>query len=434
MTDKLFVLIGSADDATTSRLQAREVRYRQKNLNSGMKNWGQIVEDVAESRGTIVRLNRHNFEQFAGPELSGHSLIPYDSHHQLTSAFVAAVARVPHLVLVHEHILAGATWTSEQSPSWTYSAGDVDERLSEAARNAVLSAFENAGVTLTPYRRNAEAAELASAFIDDNESELLLRIYLPSALPHSDQASRLISLFREWLTNVRHMGVRLSSHKTSRGEVIEFFAGDGTSVGDFDRELVAFQNYVDAIATPDAATALLRGFGVDERSAADFVDRHRMLLRRIQIDMNHEQERRELAHRQSAESELVELVAVDAPLDVLRSLVRQVLPMHAGPEIESRGAAPVVINSQAFHAVYGDVQQTVGIGGLPAEVARVFHEMPDGDRQIAHLAELADADLPRSRRTQAAAGVRAFLLRAKDRLETEAFRVAFAWINSQLDL
>lgn len=433
MTDKLFVLIGSADDATTSRLQARGVRYREKNLNSGMNNWRKIVEDVAASRGTIVRLNRHNFEQFAGPALSGHPLPPYDSHHELTPAIAAAIARVPHLVLVHEQILAGSSWSSEPSGSRTYSAGD-DETLSASARSAVISVFEDAGITLTPYRRNAEASELASAFIDDHESDLLLRIYLPELLPHSDQTSRLINVFREWLTNVRHLGVRLSSHRTAHGEVIEFFAGDGTSAADFDRELDAFQHYVGVIPDAPAATVLLQGFGIDVQTASEFVDRHQLLLRRIQIDMGHERERRELMHRHSAEAELVELLPPDAPIDALRSLVRQTLGVPSGALSETRAASPVVVNNQTIHAVYGNAQQNVASMSPPLDVAQVFLDAPDGAGQLTRLAELADPDLPRSRRQQAAAGLKAFLLRAKDRVEQEAFRVAFAWINSQIEM
>lgn len=430
----MFVLIGSADDATTSRLQARGVRYLQKNLNSGIKNWMKVIDGLHESRGTIVRLNRHNFEQLAGPTLSGRRSVTYDEHYELTPALMAAIASVPHLVLVHEQILAGSSWSTEAPTSWMYAGTEHEETLSDAARNAVFAACETAGITLTPYRRNAEAAELSATFIEDAESQLLLRIYLPGTLPHSDQASRLINVFREWLTNVRHLGVRLSSHKTPHGEVIEFFAGDGTSPEEFDRELVAFQNYVGIIPDPEAATALLRGFGIDQRTASEFVDRHRLLLRRIQVDMDHERERLELAHRHSAESELVDLVSDNSSLDTVRSLVREILPATSGQARDSRAPTPVFINNQTFHAVYGNVNQLLGSAGPPADVAQVFADMPGGHAQLARLAELADADLPTSRRQQAAAGLKAFLFRAKDRVEQEAFRIAFAWVNSQIDM
>lgn len=438
--DKLFVLIGSADDATTTRLQARGVRYLQKNLNSGVTNWLKVIEGVRESRGTIVRLNRRNFEQLAGPALSarrivGPRAITYEKHHELTPTLVAAIASVPHLVLVHEHILAGSSWEAEApAPSWTYAGLQHEETLSDAARSAVLAAFDEVGVTVVPYRKNAEAAELASAFIDDNESELLLRIYLPSTLPYSDQASRLIGVFREWLTNVRRLGVRLASHKTAQGEVIEFFAGEGTSAADFDRELVTFQDYVGAIPDAGVATALLQGFGIDARTADEFVARHRLLLRRIQLDLDHERERRELTHRHTAETELVELLPPEVTPGTLRSLVHGVLPTASARDLKAGPEPPVVVNHQTFHAVYGNVQQTFGHAGPPADVARAFLEAPDGESQLARLAELSDADLPRSRRQQAAAGLKAFLFRAKDRVEQEAFRVAFAWVNSQIDL
>lgn len=96
---------------------------------------------------------------------------------------------------------------------------------------------------------------------------------------------------------MRHIGVWLSTHKTAQGEVLEFFASDGTGSDDFERELTAFRNYVGVIPDAEAATALLRGFGIDASTADEFVARHQLLLRRIQVDMEHERERRELAQR-----------------------------------------------------------------------------------------------------------------------------------------
>lgn len=111
---------------------------------------------------------------------------------------------------------------------------------------------------------------------------------------------------------------------------------------------------------------------------------------------------------------------------------------HRHPDrSEGRTPARVFINNQTFHAVYGNVQQTLGNSGPPADVAQVFQDMPDGSisaHQLARLTALSDTDLPRSRRQQAAAGLKAFLLRAKDRIEAEAFRLGFAWVNNQIEM
>ncbi|GGD88117.1 hypothetical protein [Microbacterium murale] len=432
---KQFVLVGAAEDATTSRLQARGIRYVHKNLNSGPANWRAIVDAVAESDGVIFKFNRHNFEQLSGNTGNATTDSLYAPHAQVAPDLLRAIAGVPHLVLVHQDILGGSDWVTETPAAWVHSGEEYEETLSDAARQSVLGMLDSAGVQVTAYRRNAEATELASAFLDDTETHLLLRIYLPSTAPHSDEGSRLLDVFREWLVNVRHMGVRLSTHRTQHGEVIEFFASDSTSHADFQKELAKFQDYVDLVSSPEAATAMLQGLGVGENDASEFVLRHGMLLKRIRIDITHERERRELSLRQSAESELIELARADASTDSIRALVVEILPgpSTAGPR--DGGATSVYINNQTFHAVYGNVQQTLGDVPAPTIVAQALSDLPDGGispRQMGTIAELSDDDLPLTRRQQAAARLKTFLLRSKDRLETEAFRIAFAWVEQQL--
>lgn len=438
--DGYFVLIGAAIDPTTTRLQARSIRYFSKNLNSKVGNWEAIVKLLeGEAAAVIVKLNRHNFEQMAGESGSELHKRLYAEHSRFAPRLVQAIANVPHLVLVHEDIITGSTWRTEAPEDW-YEAGlEYEETLADSVRVRVLSLFDEHGAQMTVYRRNAEAAELAASFIDDAENNLLLRLYLPADRLFSEEASRLLDVFRDWLVTARGRNVRRAGYRTERGEVIEFFADSTVSREDLEMELSSFRRFVDLLTDPGAARTLLEGLGLSPEAAGSFVQRHGRTLRRIQTDMRHEQEQQLLTLRQAAESELDDEVSLDIAPTAVRDVLAQLLGGQAPltpDQIGPRSGGHVVINQQVFHSVQGSVTQFIGSDVSEELIALIAAQdgSPFGSQLITAVHELGDAGIPRSRRTAAAAALRSFLLRARDRMEAEAFKMLFAWVERQSGL
>lgn len=402
--EPFFLLIGSVGAATTSRLQARHIRYVSKVLNSGSKNWETIVALLQDPmlRGAIVRLNRHNYEQLTGVTREHYVDHLYSGQARVAPELLRHLAAVPHLVLVHEHIVAGEAWEGDlQSPK--YEDGEYFEVLSEETRSAANSLFDGAGIQLTVYVRNVEADEIAEAFIDDVGNNLLFRMYVPAGSQYANEVSRLLEVFREWLT-ARGRRVRKEGYKTPRGEVIEFFAESSQSTDVLSRELAEFSHFVDLSNDPAAARAELMRLGVGEQPARDFVARSGKELKRILRDVRHEQERQLLELRRSMEDDVADEVAADIDEARVQLVVSQLVP---APGQSSFAPAPgrahsTVINQQFFGAVNSVTNNpTASPGdGEFAAVLTLIETLAQGNPKLVQAAnELADRtpNAPRGR-------------------------------------
>lgn len=429
--DRYVVLIGADSEAVVSRLRARRLRYAIKRLNSRPENW-ETTARLVEGQGAvavIVKLNRHNLEQMTaiGTEYA-HEL--YAAHADVAPRLLRAVASIPHLVLLHEDIGQGDDWVSETPTGWMYAGDEYEETLSAETRKAAFHLFESCAIAPTFYRRNAEADELAALFFEDVESNLLLRLYIPADRLYAEETSRILDLFRDWLVTAQHLRVRRSGYRTSRGEVVEFYSDGELTRQALQDQVSGFRRFVDLLSDPDAATDALVETGIERARARAFVDRNARSLRRLQTDMRHENERRVLALRQSAEAELLEEVDLRVPLDSVGHVVDRLFGVDSDGPVFGQTTKPLTINHQTIN-VSGSMYQVNGNTATAADLVELIGTLNADSELVTMAHELEDPETPHGRRAAAVAGLKSFLLRSRDRIETEGFRLLFRWIESQ---
>ncbi|MFP7834668.1 hypothetical protein [Marisediminicola sp. LYQ134] len=429
---RYVVLIGADSDATISRLRARRVRYVIKRLNSRPSNWESAAR-LIEADGAlavIVKLNRHNLEQMTA--VGGWtSRELYAAHSDVAPRLLRAIASIPHLVMLHEDIGQGADWASETPAGWMYAGDEYEETLAPETQRAAFRLFESCETVPTFYRRNAEADELAALFVEDVESNLLLRLYIPADRLYADEASRLLDMFRDWLVTAQRLQIRRSGYRTSRGEVVEFYSESELTREGMQARVGDFRQFIDLLSEPEAAAVALEAVGVERDRARTFVDKNARALRRMQTDMRHEHERRTLALRQSAEADLLEEVGLKVPLESVGFLVERLF--GNSPNTIARGQGdelkPVSIHHQVVH-VAGSMYQFTG-DTAAADLVKAIEELKADNGLVTMVHELGDSETPGDRRAAAAAGLRSFLLRSRDRIEAEAFKVLSRWVESQ---
>src|SRR5207244_6782473 len=177
-------------------------------------------------------------------------------------ANLETVALIPHLLLVHENVL---TESHQDAPDPSREPGDYDylwEELFSPAepdvRSKVRALFERLELNIMPYQTNVQLSVLAHAFVEDNERNLLFRVYIPSGRIWAREAQRLMELFRDWLTRVQGKRVRHDGYKTSQGEVYEFYGEESPVALNLAGEFEAFSQFLDAcLEDPSAAYRLL---------------------------------------------------------------------------------------------------------------------------------------------------------------------------------
>ena len=152
------------------------------------------------------------------------------------------------------------------------------------------------------------------------ETNLFLRIYIPSQRLYAEKSSKLLSLFREWLIAVRRYEVRESGYSTASGKVHEFFVQSVPGPPDLGEEQGGFSDFL-TLCSKDRKSAadLLRKVGLDRASSSEIVEKFGREVRRLKIELRHEWERRTLAIRYELEEELM-----DGGVELLVSQIEQI--------------------------------------------------------------------------------------------------------------
>jgi hypothetical protein len=262
----------------------------------------------------------------------------------------------------------------------------------------------------------------------DDQADLFLRVYIPSERLYAAEAEKLLSLFRDWFMAVRGPGIRQSGHSTASGQMYEFFIDASMAKMDLRDEFNSFSSFLTLCsADPSAAADMLVPMGLKRDISADFVARFNREVRRLQIDLTHERERRILAIRHNLEEELVdhgvELRAI--PSAQINALIETLVPgpsasdslmLLTGPQSASRRPPVAVnINQQFINAIESTIIQnvrgTVHLGPKAREILALIDRFGGQETPLLEAAvhELEDMDARPADRSAARRLLKKFL-------------------------
>lgn len=307
---KFFLFIGTAySDAAASKLKATGIPYRWKRFESRPENWSSIASIIRnpDLAGVIGKLTGHVYR-----------LILQPTYRNGVREVLEALRNASHVIFIHEAVFSGESeeqsrdllqWIDPDDPDiasiareYMYPTPSIDERETV---NAILEEYQ---INIMIYKTNAELSVLSANFIDDNERNLLFRLYVPAGRLYAAEADKLISLFRDWLSRTGRRTVRQDGYCTPAGQVYEFFGVEGTTPGELSSEFSEFSAFLAlCIDDPNAAVEKLSHVGVSGRASMDIVTRYGKEGRRLQIDLKHEKESRLMGIRHRLESELVDI-------------------------------------------------------------------------------------------------------------------------------
>jgi hypothetical protein len=453
-----FLFIGSTlSETSTSQLKTSGIQYRQKMLESGEQNWQKIIDLLSSPDliGALVKFSNYNLRALAS-----------DRFRDLAGGLIGAIGGVRHIVFMHETTLEAedrirrgviddSALEGEPDNPATINNPDLEEAfwprdddenesyyeeyrffIAERRRqhfeapnrevfDFVRPLLESNSIVVLPYRTNAELSVMARNFINEIESHLLFRIYIPSGRLWSNEADKLLSLFRDWLGRVRNQRVRQDGYSTAQGQVYEFYAESASEIVALGEEFEQFSNFMKLCSTePTAAMELLKAQHVDRFVIADIVERYGKEARRLKIDLRHDLESKTLSIRHRLESELVDANVPDA---VLNSIVESIVPRIdglddivaaaiGGSRISSLPASVTVnVNPQIIGSVQGIVAQhfngTAKFGAEAQEILRLIDQYGNNQREelTSALHELEDEDARPQERITARQRLKAFL-------------------------
>ena len=437
-------------ESVTSKINTAGSEYRLKSLASGPENWLRIAEVVQDPdlTGAIVKLTAADFKRIADRNYA-----------DVADTLFRELAKRHYLLLVHEEVVTPrdleieAAESDDEDEDRYMDLGDWsedewnDERareyfgvLPKDLRDAVQNRSAAHGLTLTTYKRNAEASIFATAFVEDTLNNLLFRIYVPAGRLYEDELGRVLEMFHDWLNSVKGQTVRQSGYRTPSGRVIEFFGEPGMNPDSVSGELREFAQFLSIVDDPDAAQQMLLSLGVTPDRASGLVAHYARNARRVLVDTKHTRERLILEIQQQLESELVDELPNVSSAE-LGALVRQLVPdspFAASSATRSlaagHGGTTPVINVQIIERVEGIVAQNVNgpvtVGTPVAELIELIRRFGDDAAEDleAKARELADTGAPHPARLRARQALKNFLSRNVARIEQSAYAGAWNWV------
>lgn len=431
MAEGFFLVVGSFTDRTLlTRLKGIGARYRHKKLDSGPANWTIIAEILRDKnlRGAVVKVTASDYARFAGSHYNG-----------VADELLSALGSVKHVVLVHEAILSSGALDETTAASEPVDAAppptardwmdvlEVDAdfenyyiewnshvfgTVSDDDRNIVNRRFRDHGITPLPYSTNAEFATISGSFVEDNQRNLLFRLYVPRGRLYAQEFDALLALFQDWLASNGQGGVRRETKSTSSGRLVEFF-GDGTVTNEsLTLKLGEFTDFLEVCRVDESrAVELLEARGMVRIAAERMVHKYSRDARRLHLDLRQEREQRvlQLKHRfENDESELLSARDEGELEEILLELVPNGgLASRLAPSLGQRGG-PAVVNN-----FYGPVAQSIegseALDQRARELLELIEQFSGSEELRTALYEFADPDTPVPDRVTARSRLRGFL-------------------------
>lgn len=435
----LVLLLGNvAHEGVLSMLKASDRQYKQKLLKSKPENWQSIVEyfDDYEIASVLIKLDPHAI-----------SLMGSDEYQEVSNRLLQKISKKPNLVFVHEDLLTGETASDEWIPlHWRPSKNDLDK---------VLKAMESAGLDVMPYERNAQVTVIAESFLQDTEANLLFRVYVPSGRMWSNETDRLLQLFREYLSNVGHIAIRLDQQRTHKGIIYEFHGSEPKGEIGLSKEFAEFAHFLDlCVDDPSAAEAILANKSVDSRRVSEILVRYSKEARRLHVDLKHERERKVLAVKHRLESELIDEIPDEIDWNAVNELIESTVPSMdggAGASLMLGGSSHVFgslghanitvnVNPQIVGTVNGVIAQEINgnqnLGVQGQEILELVQKYgdPRANELITAIYEVEDRSVPKPDRLKAGQKLKKFLIEVARKGGDVATSVLQKYIENQIGL
>lgn len=435
----LVLLLGNvAHEGVLSMLKASERQYKQKLLKSKPENWHGIVEyfDVYKIASVLIKLDPHAI-----------SLMASEDYQEVSGQLLQKISKKPNIVFVHEDLLTGETVSDEWIPlHWRPSKDDLDK---------VLKAMENLDLEVMPYKRNAQVTVIAESFLLDTEANLLFRIYVPSGRMWSNEMDRLLQLFREYLSNVGHVAIRLDQQRTDKGIIYEFHGSEPKEEIGLSTEFKEFTRFLDlCVHNQSEAQAILTDKSVDAKRVSEILVRYSKEARRLHIDLKHQREQKVLSIKQRLESELVDEIPSDFEWDAVSQLIESTVPSvncGAGASLiignslrvfDSHRQANITINvnPQIVGTVNGVIAQEINgnqnLGAQGQEMLELVQKYGDAraNELITAIYEVEDRSVPKPDRLKAGQKLKSFIIEVARKGGDVAAGVLQKYIESQLGL
>jgi len=172
----------------------------------------------------------------------------------------------------------------------------------------LLDDLVDRGLTIAPFRKRSDVTLRMFEALEETQAGVFLRLYVPHGRYQSEQFEDFLTLFSRYLREVEGKEFSVDVQRTARGTTYVFKGrGDASSVDDLRDATKRFDEFLALSQTdPSAAERELIRAGAPAQQAAFIVAKYARSLRRLNMEIRHEFERRRLVLSQSLDAELLD--------------------------------------------------------------------------------------------------------------------------------
>ncbi|MBV9851505.1 MAG: hypothetical protein JO250_17700, partial [Armatimonadetes bacterium] len=260
--------------------------YITKLLRSSAANWNTINELIQETGSNprtqiVCTLTEDDLFNACLPD-----------YKEAFQKILVSLEGTRHLVLVYYKILQQEfNWLSPYAVTRiTISNNYTQDHVKAVEALRSLVARLNSGrLRVLPYRKRIELNSSMAAFLTEEFTGLVFRLYVPNDRLWGDELDKLLTLFRDYLVRVVGVQVALNQNRTEHGISYSFYSRDSNLVGDnFATALQGFNSFLDVCAQdPMKASDILRAANVPEANVRDIVTRYSRDSRRLMLDIEY---------------------------------------------------------------------------------------------------------------------------------------------------
>lgn len=186
---------------------------------------------------------------------------------------------------------------------------EAEEKSNEMSE--FITKLYDSHVEVVPFKKRSDVTVRIQEFLEEIDSGVFLRLYVPKGRYQSEQLDRFLKLFEEYLVQVEKHKFSIDSKKTENGTTYVFKGEKGISSDEeFDILLDKFDNFMKVCQNdPTKAESILKNIGISPTDTSFIISKYVKNYRRLVMDARHEFERKKLILSQTLENEIFEQTA-----------------------------------------------------------------------------------------------------------------------------
>ncbi|MFO8084558.1 MAG: hypothetical protein R6U27_09605 [Desulfobacterales bacterium] len=272
----ILLLNGLDHEGVLNSLRSIGKDYKLKYLHSSVDNWMKILNlfkkyDIIAVIGKITSTTCLYFVQ--------------ENYKQVTKNLFEEISKKPHLFFMFEGLMARQERTESQDEfSEPYQTDLPPKEVLDTANELI----ESHNLNVLPSITSAEETISARNFIKNVEKNIFFRIYFPVGHIWNNEIDRVISLFREYISKLSKVTVRVDQKRTPIGVIYTFCSNGRPQTEVFASAFNDFTYLLDiCVKKTSEAESILKSKGFDAKDIEEIINRYSIEACRIRNDLQY---------------------------------------------------------------------------------------------------------------------------------------------------